>query len=169
MTMLCADTFEFDRDRWATSPRKSKRSVDVEFSRDWTKRIASRRPPLALKPTIAYAKRSAHLGKLRNETQSLGASSLDEVVEPTHVALNAAESFINGLLDGCLDFSLELSHDGEINFLYGNERDLFHIHIDDGGALSYYSRLQGIEDFGDELSPSSFPHNRLLSFTGHAK
>ncbi|WIX23713.1 hypothetical protein PUV44_12280 [Xanthomonas arboricola pv. corylina] len=68
-----------------------------------------------------------------------------------------------------MDFSLELSHDGEINFLYGEGHALFHIHIGEEGVLSYYSRANDAESFGDDLSASTFPHVLLQKFIEQAK
>lgn len=171
MNMLCADAFEFDRDqdRWEPALRRNRRVGESEFSKGWTKLLVLRRPTLALKPTATYARRSAHLRKLRTESAWLAQSTLEDVTQPTGAALTAAESFINRLDEGCLDFSLELSHDGEINFLYGEGHALFHIHIGEEGVLSYYSRLSDAESFGDDLSASTFPHVLLQEFIEQAK
>lgn len=169
MNMPCIDTFDLERERWGVTSR-SKRVWETDFSKGWrTKRVGARPQLAAPKPSLAYTKRSSHLAHLRSESALLAHSDMDGISEPTELAYRSAEAFINGLWDSCLDFFLELSHDGEINFLYGNEVDLFHVHIDEAGVLSYYSRLDGVEEFGDEVSPQRFPNSGLHSFVERLK
>jgi hypothetical protein len=105
-------------------------------------------PEGRLKPCRSYFKRSEKLAELRNYAAALSKLDFDEVIPPSAIAMRAARAFINGLAEVRLDFKLEISHDGEINFLYGDEANLFHVHIDEYGILSYYARRDGSETFG---------------------
>ena len=164
MNKACSDPLDFETDRWTLGSRARKRSLGGGFTTFWAQSAPVRRAPISM-PTVAYAKRSDHLHKLRTDSLLLARASFDEVSQPTAEAIAAAVTLINSLPDACLDFTLELSHDGEINFLYGGDHDLFHVHIGDAGELSFYSCLKGTEEFGDEIVAKAFPHERLLSFT----
>jgi len=121
------------------------------------------------RPGPTYSKRSMKLAQLRADSASLGTSGFSETCPPTHATMRSAEAFINGLWEGCLDFDLEISYDGEVNFLYGNNSELFHIHIDEDGVLSYYAKSAQGEKFGDDLSAANFPNRDLLSFVDRNK
>jgi hypothetical protein len=142
----------------------------ADFARIWgaTKREvpASR---LNLKPGRAYTQRSAKLAQLRGEAAALSRLDLDEVTPPSTESLGAAETFINWLSEGCLRFDLKISHDGEINFLYGDVTEPFHVHIDENGLLSYYAKWDGQEIFGDDLQAKQFPNRELLRFVDRRK
>jgi len=157
---------EFSDDRWG--PTAFSASKDADFDHGW-KTAKSALQLGRLKPGRTYSKRSSRLAQLRNDAAALSKLDLEEVTPPSIMSMHAARTFINGLCEGCLDFDLEISHDGEINFLYGDETELFHVHIDEHGALSYYAKWDGGEMFGDDKCAGEFPHQELLRFVDHRK
>lgn len=156
---------EFAGDYWGLADFGAAKGAD--FDRGLVTRVAS--PANRLKPGRGYSKRSTRLAELRNDVAALSKLSFEEVTPPSVMSMHAARTFINGLCEGCLDFGLEVSHDGEINFLYGGGAELFHIHIDEHGVLSYYARRDGHEMFGDGKCANEFPHQELLRFVDRRK
>lgn len=121
------------------------------------------------RPSVSYSKRSSALGLLR--AKSLQATKLadDFITAPTQLALESAELFINRLPEGCLDFRIELSQSGEINFFNGHDDDLFQLLIDTEGMISYYGVVDG-KDMGEsDLRPESFPYMKLLQIVDRHK
>lgn len=166
MNAHCAVDFADGLERWDVAPKgKSKDLGSWSFAR--YDRLAAKRP--ITMPGVTYSRRSAHLAKLRAESQLAAAQGEDDFVPPTAAAMASAEGLINSLFEGCLDFSLALSHDGEINFLYGDDRELFHIHIDEEGSISFYAKRTEGELLVSDLDPAKFPHAELLKFADRRK
>lgn len=157
---------EFFGDYWGPADFGSAKVTDFDHGWKAAKLTSS---PHRLKPGRAYSKRSTRLAQLRSDVAALSKLNFEEVTPPSAMSMHAARTFINGLCEGCLDFDLEVSHDGEINFLYGEETELFHIHIDEYGTLSYYTKRDGHEMFGDDKCASEFPHQELLRFVDRRK
>lgn len=157
---------EFADDRWDQTAFWASKGAD--FDHGW-KTAKSALSASHLKPGRTYSKRSTRLAQLRNDAAALSKLDFEEVTPPSTMSLHAARTLINGLCEGCLDFDLEISHDGEINFLYGDEAELFHIHIDEHGVLSYYAKRDGHEMFGDDKCAGEFPHQELLHFVDRQK
>lgn len=166
MNAHCLADFADGFDRWHVSPRAA-RSKDSGWLFTRLDSADVRRAFVA--PGQTYSKRSAKLHQLRLDAAELGRADFEDTVAATQVALTAAETFINSLWEGCLDFELEMSHDGEINFIYGDANEFFHIHLDEEGSLSYYAVVGGQEQMGSRLDPASFPQKDLLSFIDRRK
>lgn len=154
-------------DHWGAKPFFSLKGGD--FAQGWKVSKSAHSARRALKPGQTYSKRSMKLAQLRNDVAALGKLDFCEITPPSVLAMRAAETFINGLWEGGLDFDLEISHDGEINFLYGDNVQLFHVHIDEDGVLSFYSKRAEGEAFGDDISAGEFPNKILLSFIDRRK
>jgi hypothetical protein len=167
MNALCYSEVADDLDRWDAKSFFSPKGGD--FAQGWKVPKGADSARRLLKPGQTYSKRSMKLAQLRSDAAALGKLDFEETTPPSAPAMRAAETFINGLWEGCLDFDLEVSHDGEINFLYGNNVELFHIHIDENGVLSFYCKRAEGETFGDDLSAGEFPNKNLLSFVDRQK
>ena len=120
-------------------------------------------------PGINYSKRSRHIAELRSQSAALRALEADGCEAPTPAAMSAAMALIGDLFEGCLDFRLELSHDGEINLLFGDAQEMFHINIDASGSINYYSSSRAGELSNEVNSPRDFPHRELHQFVDRNK
>lgn len=138
-------------------------------SDSWARIDASALRSRTYTPGRAYSKRSKKLNQLRLEAAKVGEVDFEDAFGVTSAAMASAEAFINNLWEGCLEFSLEISHDGEVNFLFGDSDEFFHIHIDEEGALSYYAHYSATEKMGSRLDPSQFPQAELLAFVDRRK
>lgn len=167
MNARCYIEVADDLDRWDAKSFFSLKGGD--FAQGWKVPQSADSARRLLKPGQTYSKRSMKLAQLRSDAAALGKLDFEETTPPSALAMRAAETFINGLWEGCLDFDLEVSHDGEINFLYGNKVELFHIHIDENGILSFYCKRAEGETFGDDMSAEEFPNKNLLSFVDRRK
>ncbi|HXE09631.1 MAG TPA: hypothetical protein VN612_17135 [Acidobacteriaceae bacterium] len=167
MNARCYNEVVDDLDRWDTKSFLSLRGGD--FAQGWKIHKSADSVRRLLKPGQTYSKRSMKLAQLRSDAAALGKLGFEETTPPSALAMRSAETLINGLWEGCLDFNLEVSHDGEINFLFGDHAELFHIHIDENGILSFYCKRAEGETFGDDMSAGEFPNKSLLSFVDRRK
>lgn len=120
------------------------------------------------KPNSTYSIRTRCLAELKERVRFVSGGRRDDFVAPTEQAIDAARTFINGMVDGVLSVGcrIAISHDGEINFFFQKGADLFQILIDNDGQLSYYGQSQEGEMLGSGMPAGRFPHLRLLMFLG---
>lgn len=166
MSAHCTPSFGGRDDLWMSAPVKRR---DAHSSWSFIRNDAQVMGRPVASPGPTYSKRSAKLHQLRSDARAIALSDVEGGVAVTAAALGVAEALINLLWEGCLDFRLAVSHDGEINFLYGDADEFFHIHIDEDGALSYYSLVAGDEQMGSNLTPSQFPQKALFGFVERNK
>lgn len=142
---------------------------DAALSNEWESLHSDTGRIQAPLPGRSYSRRSAHLAELRTKSEWAATNADEYIRAPSTKAQLGAKGFINNLPDACLDFRLAISQDGEINFFFGDERDLFQILIDESGMLSYYAR-SAVEEFGDsDVQPDRFQYLKLLQFVERKK
>jgi hypothetical protein len=121
------------------------------------------------RPSKSYSKRSSHIQDLRSRYKWASENSDIDLMPPSKAALSSAESVINNLPEGCLDFDLAISHSGEVNFFFGQKEQPFQILIDDTGGVSFYGLVEGEEVEGSDKSPADLPYLKLLTFVDRNK
>lgn len=140
---------------------------DSAFVNGWeSQRVGQRRAP---QPGQTYTKRAAHLHELRQKNEWAIRHEDDYIRAPSPEAFSGARTFINSLPDGCLNFRLAVSTDGEINFFFGEKEELFQILIDNSGKLSYYAKSSDTGFGASDLEPESFQYFQLLNFVDRNK
>ena len=119
----------------------------------------------ARRPIAIYSKRSRMLAELRLRYE-WATKRDDDFTLPTDEAFAAAETLINSLPAGVLDFSsrIAISAGGETNFFFANGARLFQLLIMDDGNLSYHAQSEAGELVGSEIALKEFPHMRLLRY-----
>jgi len=123
------------------------------------------RPKASPQPSRSYALRSSHLARLRAQIEWAQTNSDDEIQPPSDAARHCAKAFIENLPHSCVDFRLAISHNGEINFFFGDGAGMLQILIDDSGHLSFYGETN--EEFsGSGYRAEEFPYMQLVKFLG---
>ena len=123
-------------------------------------------------PNATYSRRSSHIHALR--LHSKWASGFQDVPEagirpPSKQAVMAAEEAIYNLPEDSLNFSLEISSAGEINFLFGASSDPFQIIIEANGLASYYGVVREAEVSGSDVPVADLPYMKLVVFMANAR
>lgn len=138
-------------------------SHDRFFSRERMERTVQN-----IKPNSTYSIRARYLAELRERIASVNDNPRDDFTVPTEQCVEAARTFINGLVDGVVAIGcrMAIASDGEINFFFERKNDLFQILIGADGRLSYYGKNADGEMLGDGIAAERFPHLQLLSFLG---
>lgn len=136
---------------------------DRFFSRERLERTAQ-----LPKPNSTYSTRARYLAELRDRVASFNENPRGDSTPPTERAVEAARTFINGLVDGVLAVGcrMALARDGEINFFFEKRGSLFQVLIDGDGLVSYYGKSADGEMLGDGMDAARFPHLHLLMFLG---
>jgi hypothetical protein len=130
------------------------------FGRDWME--------FATRPNPTYSNRARRLAELREQVARSHEYKDEDRAVPTSEAVEAAKTFINGLVAGMLSRAcrIAISHDGEINFFFDGGAGLFQILIDRDGLLSYHGQRRNEEMLDSQIRATDFPHLRLLTFFG---
>lgn len=135
-----------------------------ESNRDFDRNISGLEKPetIASKPIRSYSKRSSKIKSLREKSQIQSDLEFLDITPPSKSAIISAENFINWLPEGCLEFSLAVSHSGEINIFFGEKENPLQIFFGDDGLVSFYGNFKGIELAGDDLDVRDFDYMKLL-------
>jgi hypothetical protein len=146
----------------------------AQFSDTWEIPGASREDhwgdqpeELAIRPNSIYSNRARRLRELDDQVAiAVADEDGDEFFSPSDESIAGARVFIHSLAEGSLEFAwnIEISPKGEINFLFGDIRDLFQIVIDRRGRLSYHGYVKGTEICDSEIAPADFPQLQLHTF-----
>ncbi len=123
-------------------------------------------------PNATYSRRASHIHSLREHLK--WAHGFEDIPDarirpPSRQAVTAAEEAIYNLPEDCLDFNLEISSYGEINFLFGRSNDPFQIIIEANGLASYYGVVLGAEVSGSDVPVAELPYMKLVVFMANAR